>query len=380
MLEARDAIKNLREYHPPLAGRTGLRLDFNESTIGCSPRVLARLRSLDAELLARYPEREPVEKVAAGFLGLDPSQVLLTNGVDEAIHLLCSAYLDPGDEALIAVPTFAMYAVFAQAEGARVIEVPASDNFEFPAQEVLAKISSRTRLIAIANPNNPTGTAVAKNILIQIAQAAPQAAVLVDEAYFEFHGETLIDHIRPDQMRIDGTLTGDPPPIENLFIARTFSKAYGLAGLRIGILAGDPRQIAMVRRVASPYSVNAAALAILPEALEDQDYVAHYVAEVRSNRERLQRELGDLRLQYWPSHANFVLVRIGSAHAEFVRALRDRGILVRDRSSDPGCDGCVRLTVGTNENTHTLINALREVVEQLGLRLPSEIARNGVRV
>jgi histidinol-phosphate aminotransferase len=136
----------------------------------------------------------------------------------------------------------------------------------------------------------------------------------------------------------------------------------------------------MVRRVASPYSVNAAALAILPEALEDQDYVAHYVAEVRSNRERLQRELGDLRLQYWPSHANFVLVRIGSAHAEFVRALRDRGILVRDRSSDPGCDGCVRLTVGTNENTHTLINALREVVEQLGLRLPSEIARNGVRV
>ena len=375
MLEARDAVKNLREYHPPLAGRTGLRLDFNESTVGCSPRVLARLRSLDAESLARYPEREPAEKQVASFLGLDPAQVLLTNGVDEAIHLLCSTYLDPGDEALIAVPTFAMYAVFAQAEGARVIEVPAGDNFEFPVQEVLAKISSRTRLIAIANPNNPTGAAVAESILIEIAQAAPQAAVLVDEAYFEFHGETLIDHIR-----IDGTRTGNFPSLENLFIARTFSKAYGLAGLRIGILAGEPRQMAMVRRVASPYSVNAAALAILPEAFEDQEYVAHYVVEVRSNRERLQHELGALGLQYWPSHANFVLVRVGSAHAEFVRALRDRGILVRDRSSDPGCAGCVRLTVGTDEHTQTLINALREVVERLGLRPVLETLPNGVRL
>jgi len=370
MLEAREAVKNLRAYHPPLAGRTGLRLDFNESTVGCSPRVLARLQSLDAELLARYPEREPVEKEIANFLGLDPTQVLLTNGVDEAIHLLCSTYLDPGDEALIAVPTFAMYALFAQAEGARVIEVCADDNFAFPAHQLLAKISPRTRLIAIANPNNPTGAAVAGDVLIQVAHAATQAALLVDEAYFEFHGETLIDQL----------LTGRTPPLDNLFIARTFSKAYGLAGLRIGILAGAPRQMAMVRRVASPYSVNAAALAVLPEALQDQEYVGNYVAEVRGNRERLQRELCDLGLHYWPSHANFVLVRIGSAHAEFVRALRDRGILVRDRSSDPGCDGCVRVTVGTDEHTRTLINALREVVEQLGLRASSETgSRNEVR-
>ena len=353
MLEAREAVKNLRAYRPPLAGRTGLRLDFNESTVGCSPRVLARLRSLDFELLARYPEREPVENEIAGFLGLDPAQVLLTNGVDEAIHLLCSAYLDPGDEALIVVPTFAMYAIFAQAEGARVVEVCAGDNFTFPAQDLLARLSPRTRLIAVANPNNPTGAAVAGNVLIQIAQAAPQAAVLVDEAYFEFHGETLIHHIRQ---------------IQNLFVARTFSKAYGLAGLRIGVLAGKARQMAMVRRVASPYNVNAAALAVLPEAVQDQEYVGRYVAQVLSNRARLQQELGHLGLHYWPSHANFVLVRIGSAHTEFVRALRNRGILVRDRHSDPGCEGCVRLTVGSDEHTQTLIGALREVVEQLGLR------------
>jgi histidinol-phosphate aminotransferase len=353
VLEARAAVKSLHAYRPPLAGRTGLRLDFNESTVGCSPRVLARLRSLDAEFLARYPEREPVEKEVAGFLGLDPAQVLLTNGVDEAIHLLCSTYLDPGDEALVVVPTFAMYAIFAQAEGARIVEVRAGDNFTFPEEDLLAQLSSRTRLIAVANPNNPTGAMVAGDVLLQIAQAAPEAAVLVDEAYFEFHGKTLIDCTRK---------------IDNLFVARTFSKAYGLAGLRIGILAGECRQMAMVRRVASPYSVNAAALAVLPETLQDQKYVRHYVAQVLSNREKLQQELGTLGLHYWPSHTNFVLVRIGSAHAEFVRALRDRGILVRDRHSDPGCEGCVRLTIGTDEHTHTLIAALRAVVEQLGLR------------
>ncbi|MGB8010643.1 MAG: histidinol-phosphate transaminase [Terriglobales bacterium] len=365
MLEARAAVKNLHVYRPPLAGRTGLRLDFNESTVGCSPRVLARLRTIDAELLARYPEREPVEKEAANFLGLDPAQVLLTNGVDEAIHLLCCTYLDPGDEALIVVPTFAMYAVFAQAEGARVIEVRAGDNFAFPAQDLIAKLSPRTRLIAVANPNNPTGAAVAREVLLQIAHAAPQAAVLVDEAYFEFHGETLIE---------------DTNQIENLFVTRTFSKAYGLAGLRIGVLVGGAGQMAMVRRVASPYSVNAAALAVLPEALQDQEYVGHYVAQVRTNREKLQCELGNLGLHYWPSHANFVLVRIGPTHAEFVRALRDRGILVRDRNTDPGCEGCVRLTVGSDEHTETLIGALREVVEQMGLRtrLRTEV-RNGVR-
>jgi len=151
-------------------------------------------------------------------------------------------------------------------------------------------------------------------------------------------------------------------------VARTFSKAYGLAGLRIGILAGDARQIEMVRRVASPYNVNVAALAVLAAAIHDQDYVNRYVAEVRRNRERLQLELGSLALRYWPSHANFVLVHIGLAHAEFVQELRARGVLVRDRHSDPGCEGCVRLTVGTDEHTQTLILAVRDVVTQIGLR------------
>jgi histidinol-phosphate aminotransferase len=350
MLEARTAVKNLHAYRPPLAGRQGLRLDFNESTIGCSPRVLTRLRSLDAEALARYPEREPVEGEVAGFLGLDAPQVLLTNGVDEAIHLLCSTYLEPEDEAIIVVPTFAMYSIFARAEGARVVQILAGENFSFPIEDLLSGIGPRTRLIAVANPNNPTGAAVACEVLLQVARAAPQAAILVDEAYFEFRGESILNHAaRP----------------ANLFVARTFSKAYGLAGLRIGILAGDAQQMAMVRRVASPYNVNAVALAVLPEALRDQEYVEHYVAEVKRGRSLLEQELGTLGLQYWPSRANFVLVRVGPAYAKFIQALRGRGILVRDRNSDPGCEGCVRLTVGSLEHTRALVEALHSVVEEL---------------
>ncbi|MGA3087742.1 MAG: histidinol-phosphate transaminase [Terriglobales bacterium] len=353
MLEARSAVRSLHAYRPPLAGRQGLRLDFNESTIGCSPRVLARLRSLDPDTLARYPEREPIEALVASFLGLDAAQVLLTNGVDEAIHLLCSTYLEPGDEAIIVVPTFAMYAIFAQAEGARLVEVLSGENFAFPLEDLLSRISPRTRLIAIANPNNPTGAVAALEVLLQVARQAPQAAVLVDEAYFEFHGVTLL-------------APTDRPA--NLFVARTFSKAYGLAGLRIGILAGNEEQMAMIRRVASPYSVNAVALVALPEALQDQGYVENYVAEVKRGRAVLQRELGAIGLHYWPSHANFVLVRVGPTHAEFAQALRARGILVRNRHSDPGCAGCVRLTLGSEEHTGMLIAALREVVAELSLR------------
>jgi histidinol-phosphate aminotransferase len=353
MLEARAAVKQLHAYRPPLAGRQGLRLDFNESTIGCSPRVLAKLRSLDAETLARYPEREPLESEVGDFLGLDAAQVLLTNGVDEAIHLLCSTYLEPDDEALIVVPTFAMYAIFAQAEGARLVEVLCGENFAFPLEEVLSRISQRTRLITVANPNNPTGVAVAGDILLQVARAAPRAAVLVDEAYFEFHQATMLNH------------TARP---SNLFVARTFSKAYGLAGLRLGILAGDTGQMEMVRRAASPYNVNAVALAVLPEALRDQEYVKNYVAEVQHGRGLLERELRTLGLEYWSSRANFVLVRVGPAHTEFIQALRTRGILVRDRNSDPGCEGCVRLTVGSGEDIRTLIDALRGVIETINNR------------
>jgi len=352
MLKARQTVLGLKEYHPPLAGRSGLRLDFNENTEGCSPRVLERIRQVTADELARYPEREPVEKIVAATVGVAPEQVLLTNGVDEGIHLLCETYLQAGDEVVVVTPTFGMYEVLAAATGARVVSVQCEREFRFPLDAVLKAINPKTRMVIVASPNNPTGTAATREDILQICRAAPQTAVLVDEAYYEFYGQTVLADIK-----------GTP----NLFVARTFSKAYGLAGLRIGVLVGDPLQMHSVRRVTSPYNVNAVALLALPVALNDTDYISNYVRQVQHYRVYLAARLSMLGIHSWPTHANFLLVHIGGRHREFVVAMRQRGILVRDRSSDPGCDGCVRITIGTREQMDKALAALEAVATELGL-------------
>jgi histidinol-phosphate aminotransferase len=276
---------------------------------------------------------------------------LLTNGTDEAIYLVCETYLEPEAEVLIVVPTFAMYEIYAAATGAKVISIPAGEDFHFPTNEVMRRLNSRTRLIAVANPNNPTGTLVPQQELLEIAKAAPQAAVMIDEAYFEFCQQTLIPRSRE---------------LPNLFVSRTFSKAYGLAGLRIGVLMGNAEQMNLVRRVSSPYSVNEVALACLPEALADEAYVSQYAAEVRRGREQLEQQLRVFGTRYWPSQANFVLMHLGARNSEFIAAMRERGILVRDRSSDHGCKDCVRITLGSAAQNARLFAALREVLEQIG--------------
>jgi histidinol-phosphate aminotransferase len=355
VLSPREAVRTLPSYHPPLAGRDGLRLDFNENTIGCSPRVLERLRRMGGEELARYPERGPVEVKVAEFLGVQAEEVLLTNGVDEAIHLLCATYLQAGDEALIVVPTYSMYRIYMMAAGATVIGVPADNDFRFPVAKVCERITSRTRLIAIANPNNPTGSIATQDELMTVARSAPDAAVLVDEAYFEFCGQTVI------------TARSALP---NLFVTRTFSKAYGLAGLRIGMLIGDAEQLSAIRRVGSPYNVNAIALACLPEVIADKGYIQKYVSEVLAGRARLERWLQECGIQFWPSAANFVLARVGSTakdSAAFVEHMRRRGVLVRDRSSDHGCEGCVRVTLGPREHMDYLLEKLSSAIAELGI-------------
>jgi len=352
MLSPRRAVNSTPIYHPPLAGREGLRLDFNENTLGPSPRVLARLTRLTAEDLARYPERQPVEAMLAKYLAVPESELLLTNGVDEAIHLLCQTYLQAGDEALVVVPTYSMYRIYMSATGAEVVSIPAGKDFRFPTDAVRDRITDRTRLIAIANPNNPTGTLTPLEQIDEIARSAPATAILVDEAYFEFCGTTLLASARK---------------YPNVFITRTFSKAYGLAGLRIGVLIGDPEQMASLRRICSPYNVNAIALACLPEALADQSYIERYVRETQESRRRLETALHSRGLKFWPSQANFVLARIGSTKdaQAFVERMRSRGILVRNRSTDYGCEGCVRFTVGREEHTKRLLTALGEVLAEL---------------
>jgi histidinol-phosphate aminotransferase len=349
--QPRRRVQQMPEYHPPLGNRDRLRLDFNENTLACSPAVLAAIQNITASDLTRYPERGPVETLAAQHLGLQPEQVILTNGVDEAIHILCQAFLEAGDELLLPVPTYTMYEIYASSTDAKIVHVQAGQDFAFPYESLLAAITPNTKLIAIANPNSPTGSVVTREQILQIAEAAPQAVILVDEAYYHFYGQTVIDLI--------GEGAGQIP---NLIVARTFSKAYGLASLRIGLLAGPESLLKWTRRVLSPYSVNHVALVALTAALQDQTYLNWYVEQVLHARKEFLASLTTLGLEYWPTQANFVLVNIGPAHKEFCASMRNHGILVRDRSADPGCNGLVRITIGTPEQMQQALIAISQFI------------------
>lgn len=347
MLEARKCLREMRAYHSQAVGpEIELRLDMNESTTGCSPRVLAKIRSLDAKLLALYPDRESGEGLVADFLGVKPEELLLTNGADEGIDLLCRAYLDCDDEIIIVVPAFPMYEVFAQTTGARVVRVPTEPDFAFPADRVVEAVTLRTRMIVVTNPNNPTGVAVNRDEILRVLQGAPDAAVLVDEAYFDFYRQTVMDQIGK---------------IPNLFITRTFSKAYGLAGIRLGVLVGDVQQMSVLRRMASPFNINAFAIECLKEALDDRQFVADYVAQVCATREWLRQELTAMGLKSWPSHTNFVLVNFGDLKTPVLGTMSGNGIALRDR---PDCKGCIRISIGTQEEMERVVSILKEVMAE----------------
>jgi histidinol-phosphate aminotransferase len=349
-VQPRKAVLAMPEYHPPLAGREALRLDFNENTFAPSPRVLAKIQELTAESMTVYPERHGVEQIVAGHFGLASDQVILTNGVDEAIHLMACAFLDEGDEALICTPTFFMYDVSIAMMTGGLRRVQADDSLAFPFERFLAAITPKTKLIIVASPNNPTGATVSRDQLLAIAAAAPQAVLMVDEAYFHFFGETTM---------------GDVGHVPNLIVARTFSKAYGLANLRIGMLAGDARLIGFIRKVSSPYNVNGVALAVLPEAVADEAYVQWYVDQVHAGRERMLAALAELGVRTWPSAANFLLMDIGARHKQLCDVMRAKGVLLRDRSADPGCDGYVRITIGVEDHVTRGIAALRASLAEM---------------
>jgi histidinol-phosphate aminotransferase len=349
-VKPRKTVLGMPEYHPPLAGRDVLRLDFNENTFAPSPRVIEQLRKVTAEGLTKYPERWPVEQIVAAHFGLQPEQVLLTNGVDEAIHLLCATFLETDNEALVWTPSFFMYDVYVGMMTSHLRTVQSDATLQFPLERFLAAITERTKLIFVASPNNPTGAVVQREQLRAIAAAAPQAVLMVDEAYYHFHGESAME---------------DLSTIPNLIVARTFSKAYGLANLRIGMLAGNAELMKYVRKVSSPYNVNGVALDCLPVALADEEYLAWYVEQVRVGRERVMEVLRGLGVPFFPSQANFVLMNIGPKHKELVMAMRKHGVLLRDRSTDPGCDGFVRITVGVEEHVTQGLAALNASLNEI---------------
>jgi histidinol-phosphate aminotransferase len=343
----RQAVLNMAPYSPPTAGRADkLRLDFNENTVGCSPRVLEFLRRcLSADQLAVYPEYGEAKAEVAGYFGVPPENLLFTNGTDEAIQVLINTYVDDGGEVLLLRPSYAMYRFYAEVAGASITEIDyRAADLAFPLEELLAAISTRTRAILIANPNNPTGTAVPLDGVERILDRAPQAAVLIDEAYYEFCGITALPLIasRP-----------------NLFVSRTFSKVFGMAAMRLGCLMTQAPNAAHLHKAQSPYSVNMLAVMAARVAIQDRAYIEGYVVEVLAARELLCQGLDRLGIPYYPSCGNFILMKIGERSIEIRDCLRERGVLVRDRSYEIA--GCVRVTAGTREQTRRFLDELEKI-------------------
>jgi histidinol-phosphate aminotransferase len=342
------------DYEKVATPVSGLRLHLNENTAGCSPAVLDALRGITCETAAFYPDYSDAIAACSERFDVPASRFLLTNGLDEGILGAAVAALrtrpPAGDpEAIVVVPAFDMYAVSADAVGARIVEVPSGADFEFPLAAVLGAINARTRVVFVTSPNNPTGITLERHSILAIAAAAPDALIFVDEAYADFSGISLI-----------GTPELDAHP--NIVVGRTFAKAYGLAGMRVGALIGSESTLAPIRRVVPPYSINVAAAVALPAALRDRAQYEWYVGQVLESKGLLYEALDRLEVTYWPSDGNFVLARFGALSRTVIDGLEERGIHLRDRSKDHGCAGCVRITAGVVAHTRRCIEAIEEVL------------------
>ena len=351
----RRSAAKLAPYAAPLEGRAGkLRLDFNENTGGCSPAVLRALKKLTAEQIAIYPEYEAATKRIARFFNVRPAEMLLTNGVDDALHVLMDTFVEPGSEVVIVEPTFNMYRFYAQLAGARIralrydIEMRREADARFPQERVLQALKRNPRALLIANPNNPTGTLVTLRQIRALLRVAPRTLLLVDEAYFEFSGVTVLPWIRR---------------YPNLVVSRTFSKTAALAGLRLGCLFAAKETIAALKRCDSPYPVNTAALVAAEAVIRDPRSMRAYAEEIVRNRAPLMNHLENLGTRVYPSAANFLLVDLQEDATRMLKRLARRGILLRDRSAEFGRKGFVRISVGSAKQNVRLLRAIHEYKE-----------------
>src|SRR5258706_280523 len=328
----RKAILERRTYDAPAEGREGkVRLDFNETTAGCSPAVTRALRKISTKQLAMYPEYERRSARLARYFGVEREELLLTNGGDDALRVFFDTFVDAGSNVLICEPTFPMYRYYGEIAGARMEALRYGQEMEVPISAILAALEKKPRVFFLANPNNPTGTLSPVDAIEKILRAAPGTAVVIDEAYADFSGVTLVPHI------------GKYP---NLFVARTFSKAAGLAALRLGAVIANAESLKYLRRAMPPFAVNFAALVAAEGAVRDCAATRRHVRGILRTREWFAGELRKLGVKTFPSAGNFLLANFGPGGPQLFQRMEHEGILVRERTHDLG-PGFVRMTIGT---------------------------------
>ena len=326
-----------------------VKLDANENPYGCSPRVWRALAEYKDWNI--YPDagQTKLRRELQNYTGIDAGYIVAATGSGELLDDVLCLFLEPDDEVINCIPTFDMYRFRTLINRGKLVNIPREEDFAVDIGAVKATITSKTKLIILANPNNPTGNAThQKDILELVGTGVP---ILIDEAYYEFYGETL------------APLVGQ---YKNLMVLRTCSKWAGLAGLRIGYGIFPPEVASYLMKIKLPYNVNLAALVAVQESLKDIDYLMGRVKAIVAERERLFNELKKLKwLEPFPSQANFILCSVLSGKAnELHQKLQDRGILVR-YFDQPHLQNCIRISVGKSEHTDILIKVLQELGEEV---------------
>jgi len=351
-LEPYQPGKPVEELERELGIEGAIKLASNENPLGPSPRALAAARAALSGV-HRYPDGGSfrLRRRLATHLDVEPEQIVLGTGADEILELLVKAFVRPGDEVVYAWPSFAMYPIVAQGAGAKGVGVALNAALVHDLAKLQAAVSPRTRLLFVCNPNNPTGTSVGAAEFDAFIEALPSHVILaVDECYYEFAR-------RADFPRSLDWIARRP----GLIVLRTFSKIYGLAGLRVGYGAGDEELVGYLERARHPFNVNLVAQAAAEAALDDVDHVAATRRVNAQGIEYLTRELQGLGIEVWPTDANFVLARVGG-RATYERLLRE-GVIVRPLAGF-GLLEHVRITIGLPEENERLVRALRRLRQE----------------
>ena len=343
-------LAQMGAYKPPLEGRDNhqhLLLDFNERTLPVSPAIKqAMIDYINDDQLQVYPSYGDITNKIARYCNVPAEQVMITNGSDQGIDLIIRAASREGDEAIIPGPSFAMYHQCAKVENLKIIEPAYIKEEGFPKQAVLNSISDKTRLIVLANPNNPCGTPIARDDILEIAAAAPAAAVMVDECYFEYTQETVCDAVEK---------------YPNLLVTRTFSKTWGLPSVRLGYVISHPDNINALLNVRGPYDINQLAVVAIDAALSNPEYTEQYVKEVIAvSKPMFEAFLQQQQIPYWNSVANYIWTFPENAK-EVEQSLRADGILVRPKTDMIGKTG-LRVNLGNKEQTQKLIGSYKTAV------------------
>jgi len=348
MIKARPEVEGLKPYVAPLEGRrTLLRLDFNENTLGPSPKVIEAIRNLPPQAYSTYPEYDGLIEAYAASLGIGAEHVGAFNGADAAIKAVFDAYGEADSTFLTTSPTFGYYEPCAQQHGMALDEVPYPADLSYPLEAVTARLAARPRLFFVCNPNNPTGTQIDPSVIVRLARGAPDTLVVVDEIYASFTGQSVV----PEALALD-----------NVVALRSLSKTAGLAALRLGFAIGHPAVLDRLARVTGPYDINALAVAAGYAALADSAYMKDYVAQVLAAKAWTVETLAQLGVRHFAGGGNYLLVWPPGDVEQTVHALKQRGVLVRSMTGKPVIDGSFRLTVGPLAHMQQFMAAFRDVL------------------